>query len=122
MASRLQRFSTAQVCQSITGDDWEVDYIFPGSDDELDALELHEIDEDQAGTDDDFDNLERIDQSVKRYFSELVAHFYETELAAYFILDRDESIYKLINNTTYFGCAETRKIYLCTISISSSTL
>ena len=66
MASRLQRFSAAQVCQIITGDDGEVDYIFPGSDDELDALELHEIDEDQAGTDDDFDNLERIDQSQSR--------------------------------------------------------
>ena len=69
MASRLQRFSAAQVCQIITGDDEEVDYIFPGSDDELDALELHEIDEDQAGTDDDtdvFDNLERIVQSQSR--------------------------------------------------------
>ena len=43
MASRLQRFSAAQVCQIITGDDGEVDYIFPGSDDELDALELHEM-------------------------------------------------------------------------------
>ena len=63
MASRLQRFSAAQVCQIITGDDGEVDYIFPASDDELDALELHEIDEDQAGTD---DNLERIDQSQSR--------------------------------------------------------
>ena len=49
--------------QIITGDDGEVDYIFPASDDELDALELHEIDEDQAGTD---DNLERIDQSQSR--------------------------------------------------------
>ena len=35
MAFRLQRFSAAQVCQIITGDDGEVDYIFPGSDDEL---------------------------------------------------------------------------------------
>ena len=69
MASRLQRFSGAQVCQIITGDDGELDCIFPGSDDELDALELHEIDEDQAGTDDDtdvFDNLDRIDQSQSR--------------------------------------------------------
>ena len=68
MASRLQRFSAAQTWQIITGEDGEVevDYIFPGSDDELDALELHEIDEDQAGTDDDFDNLERIDQSQSR--------------------------------------------------------
>ena len=68
MASRLQRFSAAQVCQIITGDDGEVDYIFLGSDDELDALELHEINEDQAGTDDTdvFDNLERIDQSQSR--------------------------------------------------------
>lgn len=66
MASKLQRFSAAQVCQIITGDDGEVDYIFPGSDDELDALELYETDEDQAGTDDDtdvLDNLERINQS-----------------------------------------------------------
>ena len=69
MASRLQRFSAAQVCQIITGDDREVDYIFPASDDDLYALELHEIDEGQAGTDDDtdvFDNLERTDQSQSR--------------------------------------------------------
>ena len=81
MASRLQRFSAAQVCQIITGDDEEVDYIFPGSDDELDALELHEIDEDQAGTDDDTarQSGENRSVSVKRYFSELVAYFYETE-------------------------------------------
>ena len=66
MASKLQRFSAAQVCEIITGVDGEVDYIFPGSDDELDALELYGADEDQAGTDDDtdvLDNLERINQS-----------------------------------------------------------
>ena len=66
MASKLQRFSAAQVCEIITGDDGEVDYIFPGSDDELDALELYGADEDQAGTYDDtdvLDNLETIDQS-----------------------------------------------------------
>ena len=51
MASKLPRFSAAQVCQIITGDDGEEDYIFPGSDVELDALELHETDEDRAGTD-----------------------------------------------------------------------
>ena len=66
MASKLQRFSAAQVCEIITGDDREVDYIFPGNDDELDALELYGADEDQAETYDDtdvLDNLERIDQS-----------------------------------------------------------
>ena len=66
MASKLQRLNAAQVCQIITGDDREVDYTFPGSDDELDALELYETDEDQAGTDDDadvLDNQEIIDQS-----------------------------------------------------------
>ena len=63
MAFKLQRFSAAQVCQIITGHDGEVDYIFPGSDDELDALELYETDEDQARTDDDTDVLERINQS-----------------------------------------------------------
>ena len=65
MAFKLQRFSAAQVCE-ITGVDVEVDYIFPGSDYELDALELYGADEDQAGTDDNtdvLDNLERIDQS-----------------------------------------------------------
>ena len=50
------------MCQIITGDDGEVDYIFPGSNDELDALELYETDEDQAGTDDDTDVLDN--QSV----------------------------------------------------------
>jgi len=44
MASRLQKFNTVQVCQIIVGDE-EVDYIFPGSDDELDALELYETDD-----------------------------------------------------------------------------
>ena len=44
MASKLQRFSAAQVCEIITGVDGEVDYIFPGSDDELDALELYGAD------------------------------------------------------------------------------
>ena len=66
MFSKLQRFSAAQVCQIIMGDDREVDYIFPGSDDELDALELYETNEDQAGTDDStdvLDNLEKINQS-----------------------------------------------------------
>ena len=58
----MQRFSAAQVCQIITGDDGEVDYIFPGSDDELDALELFEIDDDT----DVFDNLGRTDQSQSR--------------------------------------------------------
>ena len=67
MASRLQKFNAVQVCQIITGDD---DYIFPGSDDELDALELYETDEDQGRTDeyqgrtadntDVLDNLERL--------------------------------------------------------------
>ena len=67
MASRLQKFNAVQVCQIITGDD---DYIFPGSDDELDALELYETDEDQGRTDEDqgrtadntdvLDNLERL--------------------------------------------------------------
>jgi len=63
MASRLQKFNAVQVCQIITGDDGEVDYIFPGSDDELDALELYETDEDQGRTDDNtdvLDNLERL--------------------------------------------------------------
>jgi len=41
----LQKFNAVQVCQIITGDDGEVDYIFPGSDDELDALELYETDD-----------------------------------------------------------------------------
>ena len=36
----MDRFSAAQVCEIITGDDGEVDFMFPGSDDELDALEL----------------------------------------------------------------------------------
>ena len=70
MTSRLQKFNAVQVCQIIMGDDGEVDYIFPGSDDELDALELYETDEEQGRTDEDqgrtddntdvLDNLERL--------------------------------------------------------------
>ena len=77
VASRLQRFSAAQVCQIITGDDGEVDYIFPDSDDELDALELHEINEDQAGTDDDTDDtLTHHLKSLHPHLIHLFHHLY----------------------------------------------
>ncbi len=42
MASSAQTFTADQVCQIISGEDGELDYMFPGSDDELDALELDE--------------------------------------------------------------------------------
>ena len=62
-------------------DDGKVDYIFPGSDDELNALELYETDGDQGGTDGDtclgLDNLERVDQSQSPGTClKLVAYFY----------------------------------------------
>ena len=43
------------------GDDRKVDYIFLGSDDELNALELYKTDEDQAGTDDNTDVLDNLE-------------------------------------------------------------
>ena len=46
MASGLQRFSATQVCEIITGDDGEVDFMCPGSDHELDAFELTDLQED----------------------------------------------------------------------------
>lgn len=39
------RYSAAQVCQIVTGEDGEVDFVFAGSDDELDALELDQEEE-----------------------------------------------------------------------------
>ena len=30
-----QTFSASQVCQIVTGDDGDLDYVFPGSDDDL---------------------------------------------------------------------------------------
>jgi len=48
----LQRFSTAWVYQIITGDDGEVDYVFPSSEDSVSlitgAVELHNTDEFQG--------------------------------------------------------------------------
>jgi len=35
MASRT--FTTRQVCQIVTGEDGDMDYMFPGSDDDLDV-------------------------------------------------------------------------------------
>ena len=84
MASKLQRFSAAQVCEIITRVNGKVDCIFPGSDDELDALQLCGADEDQAGTDDGRHRClgqsgENRSVSVTRYSSELVAYCNETE-------------------------------------------
>ena len=36
------RYSAAQVCEILTGDSDEVEFLFPGSDDDLDAFELGE--------------------------------------------------------------------------------
>ena len=36
------RYSADQVCEILTGDSDEVEFLFPGSDDDLDAFELEE--------------------------------------------------------------------------------
>ncbi len=48
-SSSTQQFSLAQVCEIITGEDGGVHYVFEGSDDELDALELDESDTEDVG-------------------------------------------------------------------------
>ncbi len=53
------RFNVAQVCQIVSGEDGETDYMFPGSDDELDALELNESDEDDLS-----DDREEVDEPM----------------------------------------------------------
>ena len=54
MASRT--FSASQVCQIVTGDDGDLDYVFPGSDDELDTSledsDLEDIDHLESEIDD----------------------------------------------------------------------
>ena len=38
-----QRFSASQVCQIVTGEDGDMDYMFPGSDDDLDMEDMDDL-------------------------------------------------------------------------------
>ena len=40
-----QSFTASQVCQIITGEDGDVDYMFPGSDDDLGMEDMDDTDE-----------------------------------------------------------------------------
>ena len=44
MASQAsQTFTASQVCQIVTGENGDLDYMFPGSDDDLDMHDLDEV-------------------------------------------------------------------------------
>ena len=40
-----QAFTASQVCQIVTGEDGDLDYMFPGSDDDLDMEDIDDVDE-----------------------------------------------------------------------------
>ena len=46
MASQAsQTFTASQVCHIVTGEDGNLDYMFPGSDDDLDMEDMDDVDE-----------------------------------------------------------------------------
>ena len=46
-----QTFTTRQVCQIVTGEDGDMDYMFPGSDDDLDMEDAEDRDDPEGQID-----------------------------------------------------------------------
>ena len=57
-----QNFTASQVCQIITGEDGDVDYMFPGSDDDLGMEDMDDTDELERQTESEGDaEIESVD-------------------------------------------------------------